>query len=66
MLTGGSGEEKARRAAFDLILAASRSHFGGIMARSRAGEAFAAYNEGRPIQLNFEDIVSGLSAYPKM
>jgi len=36
------------------------------MARQRAGEAFAAYNEGRPIQLNFEDFVSGLSAYPKM
>jgi hypothetical protein len=32
----------------------------------RAGTAFAAYNEARPIQLNFEDFVSGLSAYPKM
>jgi len=36
------------------------------MGHSRAGEAFAAYNESRPIQLNFEDFVSGLSAYPKM
>jgi hypothetical protein len=36
------------------------------MAQSRADEAFAAYNEGRPIQLNFEDFVSGLSAYPNM
>jgi hypothetical protein len=42
------------------------AHFGSIMAHSRAGEAFAAYNERRPIQLNFEDFVSGLSAYPKM
>jgi len=32
------------------------------MARQRAGEAFAAYNEDRPIQFSFEDFVSGSNA----
>jgi hypothetical protein len=41
---------------------AFQAQFDSIIARYRAGEAFAAYNEDRRFQYSFEDFVSGLSA----